>query len=100
MAQQLAGKRALVTGSSSGIGVAIARRLASEGVRLIVLGRNAERAHKVADDIRATGAEVHVAIGDLARDDTATAVCVLVEAALGGQDILVNNAGGTASGGR
>ena len=96
---QLAGKRALVTGSSSGIGVAIAKRLASEGARLVVHGRNAERAHKVADDIRSTGAEVHVAVGDLARDDTATAVADTVEAALGGLDILINNAGGTASGG-
>ena len=99
MGQQLAGKRALVTGSSSGIGVAIAKRLAAEGARLVVHGRNAERAHKVADDIRATGAEVHVAIGDLASDDTASAVADAVEAALGGVDILINNVGGTASGG-
>jgi len=99
MTQELAGKRALVTGSSSGIGVAIARRLASEGVRLVVHGRNAERAHSIAAEIRATGAEVHVAVGDLARADQATAVADAVEAALGGLDILVNNAGGTASGG-
>jgi NAD(P)-dependent dehydrogenase (short-subunit alcohol dehydrogenase family) len=99
MAQELAGKRALVTGSSSGIGVAIAKRLASEGVRLVVHGRNVERAHKVADEIRGTGAEVHVAIGDLARDDQAAAVGDVVDAALGGLDILINNAGGTASGG-
>jgi len=99
MAQQLAGKRALVTGSSSGIGVAIAKRLASEGARLVVHGRNVERAHRVADEIRATGTEVHVAIGDLARDDQAAAVGDVVEAAFGGLDILINNAGGTASGG-
>jgi len=47
----------------------IAKRLASEGVRLVRPWPQCERAHKVADEIRATGAEVHVAIGDLARDD-------------------------------
>ena len=96
---ELDGKRALVTGSSSGIGEAIAKRLAAEGARLIVHGRNVERAERVAAEIRATGAEVHVAIGDLMRDDQATSVADTAEAALGGIDILVNNAGGESSGG-
>jgi 3-oxoacyl-[acyl-carrier protein] reductase len=99
MALELKGKRALVTGSSSGIGEAIAKRLAAEGARLVVHGRNAERAERVAAAIRSAGGEAHVAIGDLMRDDQATAVADAAEAALGGIDILVNNAGGESSGG-
>jgi len=92
-------KRALVTGSSSGIGEAIAHRLAREGARVVVHGRNAERAERVAAAIRAGGGEAHVAIGDLARADQAEAVADATFAALGGVDILVNNAGGESSGG-
>jgi NAD(P)-dependent dehydrogenase (short-subunit alcohol dehydrogenase family) len=99
MMLELEGKRALVTGSSSGLGEAIARRLAGEGARLVVHGRNIERARRVAAEIRATGCEAHVAIGDLSRDDEAALVGDAVEAALGGIDILVNNAGGQSSGG-
>jgi len=98
MARELEGKRAPVTGSSSGIGAAIAKRLAREGARLIVHGRNAERAERVAAEIRAAGGEAHVAIGDLMLDDHAAAVAETADAALGGIDILVNNAGGESSG--
>ncbi len=98
MTGELDGKRALVTGSNSGLGEAIAKRLAREGARLVVHGRNAERAERVAAEIRATGAEAHVAVGDLMLDDQANAVADAAEAALGGIDILVNNAGGESSG--
>ena len=98
MTLELQGKRALVTGSSSGLGEAIAKRLAQEGARLVVHGRNVERAERVAAEIRAAGGEAHVAIGNLSRDDEATAVCDAAEAALGGIDILVNNAGGDSAG--
>jgi 3-oxoacyl-[acyl-carrier protein] reductase len=99
MALELKGKRALVTGSSSGIGEAIAKRLAAEGASLVVHGRNAERAERVAAAIRSAGGEAQVAIGDLMRDDQAAAVADAAMAALGGIDILVNNAGGESSGG-
>ena len=91
---QLSGKTALITGSSGGIGESIARTLAAEGVRVIVHGRNVERAEKVAASIREAGGEAKVAIGDLATDEGAQKV---VDAALGafdGVDIVVNNAGG------
>ena len=85
---KLAGKRALVTGSSSGIGAGIARMLAAEGCAVVVHGRDRTRAEAVAAEIRATA----VAIGDLATDTGADAVAKVA----GEIDILVNNAGGAA----
>ncbi|GCF08817.1 SDR family NAD(P)-dependent oxidoreductase [Dictyobacter arantiisoli] len=89
---RLAGKRALVTGSSSGIGEAIVKLLAAEGVAVVVHGRDESRANAVAETIRAEGGKAEVALGDLATDTGADAVAA---AALAGGpiDILVNNAG-------
>ncbi|GAB3166571.1 SDR family NAD(P)-dependent oxidoreductase [Amycolatopsis stemonae] len=81
----ITGRRALVTGSSAGLGAAIARLLAAEGAAVVVHGRDATRAGKVAAEIGAAG----VAIGDLSTDEGAAAVA----AAAGNVDILVNNAG-------
>ncbi|MFD4668915.1 SDR family NAD(P)-dependent oxidoreductase [Lentzea sp. NPDC058450] len=84
MELNLNGKRALVTGSSSGLGEAIARLLAAEGAEVVVHGRDEARTKAVAADIGATAA-----IGDLATDAGADAV-----AAVAGEiDVLVNNAG-------
>ena len=94
---QLAGKRALVTGSNSGIGKGIAHVLAREGALVVVHGRNHERTEGVAAEIRAAGGSAHVAIGDLATDEGAAAVAKAVHAHTGGVDILVNNIGGTES---
>jgi NAD(P)-dependent dehydrogenase (short-subunit alcohol dehydrogenase family) len=92
---QLKGRRALVSGSSSGIGEAIARMLAEEGGAVVVHGRNRERAEKVAADIKAAG----VAIGDLSTDEGAAAVHAEACKALGGNiEILINNAGGSSTG--
>lgn len=92
---QLTGRRALVTGSSSGIGEAIARMLAEEGAKVVVHGRNRERADRVASEIGAAG----VAIGDLSADEQARTVHEEACAALGGNvEILINNAGGSSTG--
>ena len=92
---KLTGRRALVTGSSSGIGEAIAQMLAEEGCTVVVHGRNRERAEKVAADIGAAG----VAIGDLSTDEGAAMVYAEACAALGGNvEILINNAGGSSTG--
>ena len=55
----LEGKKALVTGSSKGIGEAIARKLAAEGAIVIVHGRDRALAMRVADDIVAKGGQAH-----------------------------------------
>jgi 3-oxoacyl-[acyl-carrier protein] reductase len=92
---KLKGRRALVTGSSSGIGEGIARMLAQEGCAVVVHGRNRQRAEKVAADITAAG----IAVGDLSTDEGAAEVYALSRAALGGNiEILVNNAGGSSTG--
>lgn len=92
---QFKGRRALVTGSSSGIGEAIARMLAEEGASVVVHGRNRERAEKVAAEIGAAG----VAIGELSTDEVAADVHEAACKALGGNvEILINNAGGSSTG--
>src|SRR5258706_12497483 len=65
---RLAGKRALVTGSSAGLGEAIAKLLAAEGVGIVVHGRDEGRTNAVAEAIRADGGRADVALGDLSTD--------------------------------
>jgi NAD(P)-dependent dehydrogenase (short-subunit alcohol dehydrogenase family) len=91
---KLEGKRALVTGSSSGIGTAIARELAAEGVAVVIHGRDGAKAAEVAREIGATGARTAIALGDLTSDEEASAVADSALAAFEGIDILVNCAGG------
>lgn len=89
---QLKGKRALVTGSTTGIGEAIARVMAAEGAEVIVHGRNEERAAAVTDSITTTGGNATYVLGDLSTDEGADAAA---NGALAGGPvhILVNNAG-------
>jgi 3-oxoacyl-[acyl-carrier protein] reductase len=90
---QLVGKRAVVTGSSSGIGEAIAKTLAAEGASVVVHGRREAEAHRVAAEITKAGGKAIVALGDLSTDAGADAVAKATNRAFGGADILVNNAG-------
>ena len=90
----LGGLRALVTGSSSGIGTGIANVLAAEGAVIIVHGRDAARTRSVAERLRGEGATAHWVLGDLATKDGCKHVAGEVERIVGGVDILVNNAGG------
>jgi len=95
----LKGKRALVTGSSSGIGRGAAHMLAREGAHVIVHGRNQERTESVAEEVTAAGGSASIALGDLATDEGAAAVIEAVKDAVGEIDILVNNIGGNESAG-
>jgi NAD(P)-dependent dehydrogenase (short-subunit alcohol dehydrogenase family) len=91
---QLGGKRALVTGASAGLGTAIAKTLAAEGCTVVVHGRDAGRAQKVADEIKASGGKATIAIGDISNDEGARQVADAALADHGGIDIFVHNAGG------
>jgi NAD(P)-dependent dehydrogenase (short-subunit alcohol dehydrogenase family) len=81
-------RTALVTGSTDGIGVAIARALATGGAQVIVSGRNAERGEQVVQSILAERGEARFAGADLSTSDGVHALA----AAAGPVDILVNNA--------
>ncbi|MDE1145141.1 MAG: SDR family oxidoreductase [Azospirillaceae bacterium] len=93
---ELTGKRVLVTGSTSGIGVGIAELLAAEGAAVVIHGRDGGRGRAVADRLAGRGASVQLVCGDLATDAGAAEVAERAVSALGGIDILVNNAGGSA----
>lgn len=94
----LAGKRALVTGSSSGLGAGIAERLAAEGAEVCLHGRDTARLEAARQRIADTGARVHAVAGSLSSDADAAEVARKAMAAMGGIDILVNNAGGESAG--
>jgi 3-oxoacyl-[acyl-carrier protein] reductase len=92
---RIKGRVAFVTGSSRGIGAAIARRLAQDGADLVLHARaDRERCEAVAGSIRAAGRKADVLIGDLAQGDTATELVEQAFAIHGELDILVLNAGG------
>ncbi|MFZ4156419.1 SDR family NAD(P)-dependent oxidoreductase, partial [Streptomyces pseudogriseolus] len=92
MDYKLNDKRALVTGSSSGLGAAISTLLAAEGATVVVHGRDKDRAEAVARTIRDDGGRAEVVLGDLATDEGVDAVAAGA-LANGPIDILVNNAG-------
>lgn len=90
---QLEGKRALVTGSGGGIGAAIAKSLAREGVSVVVHGLGEEKAAGVVREIKQDGGKASSVAGDLGNDEGADKVAAAAQTAFGGIDILVNNAG-------
>jgi 3-oxoacyl-[acyl-carrier protein] reductase len=93
----LAGKRALVTGSSSGLGQGIAERLAADGAEVCLHGRDRVRLEAAQGAVAKLG-RAHAAVGSLSDDDGAADVMAQAKAAMGGIDILVNNAGGESAG--
>jgi 3-oxoacyl-[acyl-carrier protein] reductase len=95
MSEKLSGLTAIVTGSSAGIGAAIAKRFASEGANVVTNSRSRERAERVAQEIRDAGdsaVAIESDVTDYAEMES------LVEAAVaefGSLDVMVNNAGVT-----
>jgi NAD(P)-dependent dehydrogenase (short-subunit alcohol dehydrogenase family) len=85
------GKVALVTGGTSGIGEATALRLAAEGARVAIVGRDAERGNALAERIGADTAAFFEA--DVTREDEVVAMVEAVMGRFGRIDVLVNNAG-------
>jgi len=94
--KSLEGRVAVITGATSGIGEASAHRFAKEGAKVMITGRNEERANAVVDGIRANGGDAAYVLANLA--DYKTAPQKLLDATLekyGTVDILFNNAGTT-----
>ncbi len=88
---QLTGKTAVVTGSTAGIGKAIAQALVDEGATVVVNGRDAERTQAAAESIKGTGRAIAVH-GDVGSSDGAAEFLERLKS-VGEIDILVNNAG-------
>lgn len=89
----LAGRRALVTGSSQGIGLAIARGLAEHGASVVLNGRDRNKLDTAAASISASGHDVTVTSFDVTRAEAVRGEVMRIEEAIGPIDILVNNAG-------
>lgn len=91
---RLAGERALITGSTAGIGRAIARRFAVEGAEVCVTGRDRVRGDAVVASIEADGGRACFVAADLRDEQSCDALVAAAADALGGLTVLVNNAAG------
>jgi gluconate 5-dehydrogenase len=89
----LTGQRALITGSSQGIGYALAKGMAAAGAAIVLNGRDVGKLEKAAADLRAEGASIEVLAFDVTDHEAVKAAVDGFEAAHGAIDILVNNAG-------
>ena len=82
-------KLAVITGASSGIGEAIARKLAAQGLQVVLVARRRERLESLADEIRAGGGVASILAADLTSEADRLRLCEQA----GSADVLVNNAG-------
>jgi gluconate 5-dehydrogenase len=89
----LAGRRALVTGSSQGIGLAIAEGLAQAGAEVILNGRDRKKLDGATAQLKAKGFKVHGFDFDVTSGESVAAAITRIEADVGSIDILFNNAG-------
>lgn len=89
----LSGKRALVTGSSRGLGFAMARALAQAGATIVLNARDSVALGAAAADLSATGASVNAVAFDVTSRDSINEAVTYIENDIGPIDILVNNAG-------
>jgi gluconate 5-dehydrogenase len=89
----LTGRTALVTGSTSGIGFALARGLAQAGAQVVVNGRDSGRAEAAAESLRAEGLRASASSFDVMDPERVDPAIDLIEANVGPIDILINNAG-------
>jgi 3-oxoacyl-[acyl-carrier protein] reductase len=94
MSESLSGKRALVTGASKGIGLAIARAFAENGANVAICGRQAQSLDKSVADLRKTAkGKISAYAADVSKSADVARLFEYTDQELGGLDILVNNAG-------
>ncbi len=89
----LAGRVALVTGASSGLGMQFAKTLAQAGACVVLAGRRIERLKTLRNEIEAEGGSAHVAVMDVTDHDAIKAAVAHAETEVGTLDILINNSG-------
>jgi len=89
----LADRAALVTGGSSGIGLAIARALGEDGYGVTVASRRPQKLEAAADELRSAGIDVHAAPANMTEEDAVAGVVQAHRERFGRLDVLVNNAG-------
>jgi NADP-dependent 3-hydroxy acid dehydrogenase YdfG len=93
MTTKLAGKVALITGASAGIGQACARLLAQEGAQLVLTARRQERLHQLIREAEKLGTKAISVIGDAREENTALEAVKAATESFGRIDILINNTG-------
>lgn len=89
----LTGKKALVTGGSKGIGLAIAAGLANAGAKVLITGRDETVLQEVADELSRRNLDVSWKVADVTSKQAVVELFDFIDAEFGGVDILVNNAG-------
>jgi len=87
------GKVAVITGASSGIGAATAKRLAREGLRVVLVARRLDRLEELAGEIRQAGGQAYPFPVDLSREAERASLSAEVKDRFGSADVLINNAG-------
>jgi uncharacterized oxidoreductase len=92
------GKRVLITGGGTGIGLALAQALVVKGARLVLSGRRPAPLTAAVAELRANGGEAYAVPADVATDLGRNAMLAAAHENLGGLDILVNNAGAVRAG--
>ncbi|EJN08018.1 SDR family NAD(P)-dependent oxidoreductase [Herbaspirillum sp. YR522] len=89
----LAGRLVLITGSSGGIGLALARGMAEAGAAIVLNGRDEQKLGKVAQQLRDEGHVIHALGFDATSAEAVQAAVQKIESEIGAIDVLVNNAG-------
>jgi uncharacterized oxidoreductase len=95
---KITGKRVLITGGSSGIGLALAHVLVAKGAKVAISGRRPDVVAEAVRSLQTNNAEIHGIAADVATAEGRTATLERALATLGSLDVLVNNAGGVRAG--